>query len=145
LKRLPLQVAACAIAFALVAPAGAHARPDRVEQAITGMVNYLRAANGLQALAYSGHLARVAGRHSRTMARRNTLVHSALSSRRGTRGQTLAWMPRGTRRIARRVVRAWMRSPSHRAALLSGHFRRIGVSRARGRSGTFVTAELFGR
>jgi uncharacterized protein YkwD len=145
LKRLSLRAAACVTAFALLAPAGAHARQDRVEQAITGMVNYLRAANGLHPLAYSRRMARTAARHARSMARSNTLRHSALSSRRGARGQTLAWMPRGTRRVARRVVRAWMRSPSHRAALLSGQFRRIGVSRARGRSGTFVTAELFGR
>jgi uncharacterized protein YkwD len=34
---------------------------------------------------------------------------------------------------ARWVVRAWMRSPEHRAILLSGRYRWIGISAARGR------------
>jgi uncharacterized protein YkwD len=145
LKRLSLQVAACAAALALLAPTAAPARQHRAERAITGMVNYLRVASGLQPLATSRHLNRAARLHSRTMARSNTLIHRARSSRRGTRGQTLAWMPRGTRRVARKVVKAWMRSPSHRAALMSPHFKRIGVARSRGHSGSFVTAELLGR
>ena len=39
------------------------------------------------------------------------------------------------RGVARRVVRMWMASPSHRAVLLCPKSRRIGVGRERGRLG----------
>jgi uncharacterized protein YkwD len=96
----------------------------------------------------SGRLARAADRHSRSMARRNTLTHApALAARVSHKrlvGETVAWMPRGTRGVARRVVEAWLASPGHRAALMDGRFHRVGVGRRMGRSGTFVTAELMG-
>jgi uncharacterized protein YkwD len=83
------------------------------------------------------------------MATRNVLTHApslaARISSRHTVGETVAWMPRRARHVARRVVRAWLRSPAHRDALMSRAFRRIGVARHRGRTGTFVTAELMGR
>ena len=150
MKRSSLQVAALVCAAALLAPAGAHAsaRQDRVERAITKMLNYVRAAGGRPALHRSGRLARIADRHSRSMARRNTLTHApplaARVSRRRMVGETVAWMPRGTRGVARRVVEAWLASPPHRDALMDGHFHRVGVARRMGRSGTFVTAELMG-
>src|SRR3954451_2196694 len=150
LKRLSLQVAALVCAAALLAPAGALAssRQDRVERAITRTLNFIRVANGRSALRTSGHLARVADRHSRSMARRNTLTHApplaARVSRRRVVGETVAWMPRGTHGVARRVVEAWLASPAHRDALMDGRFHRVGVGRRMGRSGTFVTAELMG-
>jgi len=150
LKRASLQVAAITCAAALLAPAGAHAsgREDRVERSITKMLNYIRVASGRPALHTSGRLARVADRHSASMARRNVLTHApalnARISRRNIVGETVAWMPRGTSQVARRVVEAWLASPEHRAALMDGRFHRVGVARRRGRSGTFVTAELMG-
>ena len=139
-------VIAMVCAVALLAPAGAKAsaRQDRVERKITKMLNYIRAANGLPALHANWRLARAADRRSHAMARTNTLAHSARRPGRRIHGQTLAWMPRGTRDIAGKTVRAWMNSPAHRAALMDGRFRRIGVARARGHSGSFITAELMG-
>jgi uncharacterized protein YkwD len=43
---------------------------------------------------------------------------------------------------ARRIVRAWMHSPPHRAELMSPGYRRIGVGRARSRTMTVVTADF---
>lgn len=151
MKRVSLQVAALSCAVALLAPAaGAHAsaREDRVERAITRMLNYVRVASGRPALHTSGRLARIADRHSASMARRNVLTHApALNARissHGIVGETVGWMPRGTRNVARRIVEAWLASPPHRAALMDGRFHRVGVGRRRGRSGTFITAELMG-
>ena len=150
MKRSSLQVVALSCVAALIAPAGAHAsaRQDRVERAITNMLNYVRAANGRGPLHRSGRLARVADRHSASMARRNTLTHAPALNARVSRhrlvGETVAWMPRGTHGVARRVVDAWLQSPAHRAALMDGRFHRVGVARRMGRSGTFVTAELMG-
>jgi uncharacterized protein YkwD len=49
-------------------------------------------------------------------------------------GETLALMPRHV--TARRVVRAWLRSPGHRAVLLDASFRRIGVCGTKGSIGS---------
>src|SRR3954454_18609937 len=124
LKRSSLQVAALTCTAALLAPAGAHAsaRQDRVERAITKMLNYIRVASGHSALRGSGHLARVADHHSASMAARRTLTHAPPPNARVTRrrlvGETVAWMPRGTHGGAHQVVAAWLQSPVHRAALM---------------------------
>src|SRR5215213_7011383 len=59
-------------------------------------------------------------------------------------GETLASMPR--RASARRIVRAWLHSPSHRAVMLDPAYRRIGVSGQKGRMGSgrafLVTADF---
>ena len=150
MKRSSLQVAALCCAVALFAPAGAHARThqDRVERAIARMLDYVRVTNGRRPLHSDRRLARIADRHSASMARRNVLTHApplaARVSRRRIAGETVAWMPRGTRGLAHRVVAAWLASPPHRAALMDGRFRRIGIARRRGGSGTFITAELMG-
>ena len=150
MKRASLQVAALTCVAALLAPAGAHAsaRQDRVERSITKMLNFIRVAGGRPALHRSPRLAGVADRHSASMAHRNVLTHApalpARISRHRLVGETVAWMPRGTRGVARKVVQAWLASPEHRAALMDGRFHRVGVARRSGRSGTFVTAELMG-
>jgi len=149
LKRASLQVAALVCAAALLAPAGAHAsgRQDRVERSITKMLNYIRVASGRPAMHTSGRLARIADRHSRSMARRNTLTHAPPLQARVSRrldGETVAWMPRGTHGVARKVVEAWLVSPAHRAALMDGRCHRVGIGRRMGQSGTFITAELMG-
>jgi uncharacterized protein YkwD len=50
-------------------------------------------------------------------------------------------MPRG-RGLPSRVIRAWLSSPPHRAALLDPRFRRIGVGNRSARGGVFITADL---
>ena len=61
-------------------------------------------------------------------------------------GENLAWVPGGRGISARAVVSMWMSSPSHRTALLSPDFARIGVARRTGLIGrqkvTVVTADL---
>ena len=62
-----------------------------------------------------------------------------------TLGEDLAWGS-GTLGTARAIVAAWMHSPGHRANILNGRFREIGLGVARGapvggqdRAGTYVT------
>jgi uncharacterized protein YkwD len=152
--RKPLLAAASLVAaLSLGAPATASAhREDRVERSIANIVNLVRWQHGVRPLRIDGRLARAAISHSSAMQRSGVLTHyPSLSARipfvahaSSVIGETLAWMPRGTRRLAVRVVRAWMQSPPHRAALLDGRFRSIGVGRRGGRRGTFVTADLRG-
>jgi uncharacterized protein YkwD len=150
--RKPLTAAASmAAAMSLAVPATAAARQDPVDRAIADYVNAIRRTHGLQPLRFDGRLQRAANAHSSDMAAHNTLTHNPSLYGRliGGRahaarvvGETLAWMPRGTRRLAHRTVIAWMHSPPHRAALMDSRFHRIGVGRRRATSGTFVTADL---
>lgn len=149
MRKPPLAAALVAAALALVAiPSTASAQTDRVDLAITGAVNAIRAQHGLGPLTFDLRLAAAAQGHSGAMARHNILSHAGMTTRvhrahaARVMGETLAWMPRRTRNLAARVVAAWMASPPHRAALLDRRFDRIGVGRQASRNGTFVTAEL---
>ena len=46
-------------------------------------------------------------------------------------GENLAWGS-GSHATARSIVRAWMNSPGHRANILNGRFREIGIGITRG-------------
>ena len=127
-------------------PPTATAAKVSAERAIVRRINRVRRAHGLGRVKLSVRLTRVARRHSRDMLRRDSLTHSASSgaslsarlSRAGHRrayGEVLAWTPRGSRVGPRRIVRMWMNSPSHRAVLLTGSLRRIGVGHVAGAMG----------
>jgi uncharacterized protein YkwD len=126
-------------------PVAKVAKAD-LERAIGRRISRVRTKHGLRGVRFSIRLRKVARRHSREMLRRDVLTHTTASgaslsarlSRAGHRrhyGEVLAWTPRGVRAGARRVVRMWMQSPSHRQVLLDGRLRRIGVGRVRGAMG----------
>lgn len=144
-----LVVLVAVLLVALAAPGpGAAAGGDgldetRVERLVAQEVNDRRAANGLDPLAYDADLAGVAAAHSRDMHRRGYFAHE------GPDGETLAdryaragidcdggeniYLTRGgglaatERALADHVVREWMNSPGHRAALLKERFTRQGI------------------
>jgi len=139
------------------APATAARSHDRLEAAIVHEINVVRGQQGLRALRLSPRLARVADRHSGDQARAGRIAHtstggaSAVRRLRGaTRaravGETLAFLPGAA--AARDVVRLWLASPGHRAALLSRSYRRVGVAQRAawvgGSAGTVVTANFAG-
>ncbi len=125
---------------------GGRERLDRVERAVIRLVNQRRARAGLPRVRRSRALNRAADAHSREMARRRFFAHSSANGasatarvrrfRRARRtGETIAWTSARGGRKARRVVRMWMASPGHRAALMTRAFRRVGVARRTGRWG----------
>ncbi len=139
-----------------VAPAVAAPAHDRLEAAVVREINVARSREGLRALRPSRALARAAARHSGEQVRRGRISHTsargaspALRVRRLTRargvGETIAYLP-GTAARAAHVVRLWLASPPHRAALLGPAYRRVGVGRVTGRmrasTGTVVTANF---
>lgn len=148
-------VVLCACAL-LVLPAGALADaahgPD--ERLVLQAINDVRAQHGLPAVHAHGGLARAADNHSAEMARRGFFSHAssdgtAWDSRvrryvNASRiGEVLAAFS-GSRgeRMARKVVRMWMRSPPHRVVILDPSFRNVGVARRRGRGTSFITADF---
>jgi uncharacterized protein YkwD len=116
--------------------AGAGAGASAESRAIASL-NQIRTSQGLAALRTSRSLGDSANGYARTMLEGNFFGHQAripVASRFRTAGETLAWHT-GWRAAPRRTVRRWMASPSHRAILLSGAFRMIGMGMERGRLG----------
>lgn len=126
------------------------------ERAVVHAVNVERASHGLRPLRVARSLTRAAEIHSRDQLRQGRLGHdssdgasfSTRISRAGRfreMGEVVAFAPR-TSASARAIVRMWMRSPIHRAELLSPNYRLLGVGRVRGpldgRRGALVTADL---
>ena len=105
-------------------------------------INTVRAAHHLPPLRLNAALEQSAAAQSQAMLSAGTLSHSstvgALAARLrpelGDRvfGETIAFMPTASPGA---VVGAWLRSPPHRAVLLSRTFRRIGIAAQPGRVG----------
>ena len=135
----------CALPTAAPAQAGS-AKQDRVERAVVKKVNALRAQHGLRKLRRSRGLARAADVKAHEVATTSVLSHASPDGtpmptrvRRFVRarvvGETVGYVPSRSRQ-ATMIVNAWMGSPSHRAALRSPQFRRVGVGRRRGQMGS---------
>ena len=157
-------------AFALAAPAGASASacanasasPSSVAnrtaiRTTACLVNQERVKRGLHKLRLNGRLSRAAARHARDMVHRRYFSHFSPSgtsflqrlkrtgylsrARAWTAGENIAWGKGGLGTPAS-IVRAWMRSPGHRANILRGRYREmgLGISRRspRGSGATYV-------
>lgn len=122
-------------------PPVAIAAQTGAEVALVRQINRVRRQHGLRALRVNERLARVARRHSSTMLRLNLLTHAPtltarLTGKRARYGETLAWMPEGGPAGARVIVQLWLRSPGHRAVVLDGRLRRVGVGHVLGTMGS---------
>ena len=152
-RRLSTTLAAACIlavggaASAQAACAGAGAMPSsanaaKIRKATLCLLNVQRRAHGLENLHQNPRLRTAAAGYSRQMVRQGFFAHespdgSTLQSRvtathylDGARawgiGENIAW---GTGELGtpRSIVRAWMHSPGHRANILNGTFRDIGI------------------
>lgn len=131
---------------------GADSRPGEASYTALGratlcLVNRERRRRGLRALRANRRLARAARGHARDMVRHAYFEHNSRSGARFTSriaragylrgtaswrtGENLAWGA-GSRSTPRRIVRAWMKSPGHRANILNRGFREVGVGVAPG-------------
>ena len=150
---------ACSSANATAAKASKRA----LVRATLCVLNAERARHRLRPLRLNHKLSRAAQRHSRAMARKRFFSHTSpggasfvdrirstgyLSGARSwTVGENIAYGS-GNRSTPRSIGSAWMNSPPHRANILSGSFRSIGIGVASGTpvgggGGTYTTD--FGR
>jgi uncharacterized protein YkwD len=126
---------------AQAAPAPAARAYERTAHAWT---NVKRDAHHRAPLARHGCLDRMARAHAARMARRKQIFHQDLGTVQrecgmGWVGENVAYgYPTG-----RDVVRAWMRSPGHRANILRRQFRREGLGAVRV-NGVWYVAQVFG-
>jgi uncharacterized protein YkwD len=152
--RALIAVAALAVALLVAAaPAEAHgcvaanattakASKRQIVRATLCQINRTRHRYHLHRLRLNKKLSRAARRHARDMARRNYFSHDTLGGgsfldrirRTGYLknahswivGENLAWGSRGYSR-PQVIMKMWMNSPGHRANILNGSFREIGI------------------
>ena len=105
-----------------------------VEQSIVDCTNAERARYGLPALAIDPNLMNNARRHGNWMASYRNMVHSNMGVAENiAMGQS----------SPQEVLRTWMNSSGHRANILNGWNRRIGVSAYRSPEGTIYWCQQF--
>ena len=136
----PRPLAACLLVAALIAvatpsPASASRWSDEMSALMIERINAVREARGLPKLRTSPSLNRSSRRYARYQMTRNYFGHL----RRIRASRKFRWLGeivaihRGRRARVRSTVRRWMRSPGHRAAILSRRFRWAGAGVSRGR------------
>jgi uncharacterized protein YkwD len=134
---------ACEAASARMGEAG----EVQITRATLCLLNRERSRRGLPRLRLNDRLSTAADRHSRDMVRRRYFSHDSLgggsfvdrirrtgylsSARSWTVGENLAWGT-GNRGTPEQILSAWMRSPGHRANILSGRFREVGIGVSEG-------------
>jgi uncharacterized protein YkwD len=127
------------LAFAIAGPATAAAASGGAsELRMIAEINHARAAHGgLRPLRPAPALERTALRFSRWLMSHDLFAHSPSSARRGAKrhtGEALA-MHFTSRPDVRGTVRSWLRSPAHRALVLTASMTTAGVGHASGRFG----------
>jgi uncharacterized protein YkwD len=132
----------CAVATAGSPPGAvaARAKLGRYGTAMLHALNHARAQHGLPALSADVRMDRGAASYSGAMAHHGFFSHGSWVSRvaRAARhprnvGEVLgSRTPGSPHDEAVRMVAAWLASPPHRAVLLDGRFRRVGIGRAVG-------------
>ncbi len=105
-----------------------------IEQNIVDYSNVERARYGLPALAVDVELMQSARQHATWMTVNQSLVHS---------GQPVAENIAMGQPHSQSVVQCWMNSPGHRANILDGGHRRIGVAAYRTATGTIFWCQQF--
>lgn len=153
--RTPIRAALLGVVAALGVAASAHAScPDdgsrldqvgasRVERSVLCLLNERRQERGVRPLRADGRLARSAQSHTGSMVAEGFFSHDSLDGsdfidrirRTGYLRGAIAWLVgenlvwgTGERGTPASLVRAWMRSPGHRATLLRGTFRDVGIA-----------------
>lgn len=141
LLSLVVAVAALAAAPAPAAAATEFTAAKKLEAAVVKRMNTVRKAHGRSPLRAATRLNRAGRGHVVNMARHGYFAHRwsngdafgrwirrywpGSAYRSWSAGENLYW--EGPSTTARRVVRAWMRSPGHRRNLLSRDWRRVGI------------------
>ena len=152
-----LAAASIAPTVAVAAPRVDKAGHSTLQRAVVRSVNSARARHGLPPVRMHSRLMRASSAHSADQLRTGRASHESADGTRCSRrlrrysrarrtGETIAWLTAGQRVTARRIVRMWLASRSHRRVLMDRRLRRIGVGvrsgNVRGHATTVVTADF---
>lgn len=110
----------------------------KIERRIIKLVNKERAKAGLPKVKRRAKIMRVARAWSVTQARQGRLAHNPAYAQQIPSGwsrasENVAWTTAkgSAKKLAKRTVKAWLRSPGHRANILDPHMTKTGVGVAR--------------
>ena len=156
LTALLMLIAACpCLGFVGSSPASAGpSYADRIDSAVIVATNHARVQRGRRAVRGNACVDRMAESWARHLAQTRSLTHRRLGRvlsqcDRSYVSENLAKYPRSSgmtaTQVARRTVRAWMRSPEHRHNLLSSRPQVIGLGVARSANGTWFIVQNFAR
>jgi uncharacterized protein YkwD len=146
LTALAAAPASAAPAKTLVASSSLAMAPLTYEQRVLRFVNKRRANHGLPRLRFVACANTTAKSWSRHLATRNEFYHQSMSTVLNACNARYAGETLGRGSMApRKLVKMWMRSPGHRAILLTPKARRIGVGATPDAYGRWVVAANFVR
>lgn len=133
------------------------ADPDALARAVLAEVNAVRRRAGARPLRADAALTRAAARYAQELASRREIEHvsrtpgrrtfrqriAAAGGRARIAGENLARMTASPSSLPERAVRAWMRSPGHRANMLDRSYARTGIGVWLGRDGVWYVVQEF--
>lgn len=140
---VPIALLVAVLAGSLIqAPAAAAGSP---RAKMLRALNSIRDRQNLQRLGLNTRLSRYATRHSREMANQRRLFHTSNLYSKVSRYNPRTWGENvGYASWVKRIVRLWMRSPSHRSNILNGRFRKAGIGVVDAGRWTYATLILYG-
>ena len=129
-------------------PAGAETRANisYAHNAVTA-TDAVRANHAMVTFAFSDCLARFAWTQAHRMARQHRIFHQDLGAPMRTCHLTYAGenIASGFATGSKVVYDGWMKSPLHRANILSVHYRRMAIGAVRSDDGRWYVSQVFGR
>jgi uncharacterized protein YkwD len=136
MKALRTFVLAGMLLMVLPSAGAAAASGEDPSERMIEAINEVRANHGLAALRAAPKLLSGASRQARAVIRSDSFNHGSSYRNAGfrTAGEAMAYNRGWSTRTAP-TIRMWLRSPGHRALVLSSSFRYVGAGIARGRFG----------
>jgi len=121
-------VLAAVLVAALPVTADAASNPKELRQKLLSLTNSARRNNGLRALELNWRLSKSAIRHSRRMAERHSIYHTANLYRLVRRWHPSVWGENvGMAGTVRQIHHVFMLSAPHRGNILRGGFSKAGI------------------
>jgi uncharacterized protein YkwD len=144
-KTTLIGVVLAALLAAAVPETAVASSPREMRRTMLSLTNSARRNNGLRPLDLNWRLSKSAIRHSRRMASRHTVFHTANLYRLVRRWHPSVWGENvGMAGTVRRVHRLFMRSSSHRGNILRGGYGKAGIGIVRRGGRTWATVMFYG-
>lgn len=142
-KLLILVVVVAVLVAGAFSSVHASVLPPRVK--MLRLLNQTRRSHGLPVFRLNLYVSRYGGQHSRQMAEQNRLFHSVNLYRAVRPYRPSAWGENvGAAGSLTRARTLWMQSAGHRANILRGRYRRIGIGVRQARGLVWVTTIFYG-
>jgi uncharacterized protein YkwD len=143
---IPFLIAAVIVSAGPVGTAGASgATTKQLRNDLLSRVNAARRSHGTHALRMNWRVSNAAWHHSQRMARRHSVYHTTDLYAVVRRYKPHTWGENvGMAGTTRQMHRLFMKSPPHRANILNGAFKRIGVGVVRASGRVWVTLDFYG-